>query len=138
MTRQATAEHRKNENGSSVLLDSGTSRFDDSQDIGLNAAAARLRDYFGGGDEFADVLTELQSRYRPPIPIFKDRPDDETSESDPAGADREHIAYQLQCRQQIADRVAKAVECWKLVASLFAATVVLLEIAHLLRLFHDW
>ena len=124
---------------SSMLPNSGKSRFDDSNDVGLNAAMARLRDYFGGGgDEFADILTELQSRYRPPIPIFRDSPNRGASESDQAEADREFTAYQLQCRQQISDRAAKAISCWRLVASLFAATVILLEIANIVGLIHDW
>ena len=52
--------------GSSVVPDSGRSRFDNSNDVGLNdigqnAAMARLRDYFGGGDEFADILNRYCS-----------------------------------------------------------------------------
>ena len=124
--------------GSSMLPDSGNFRYDVSNDVGLNVAMARLRDYFGGGDEFADILTELQSRYRPPIPIFRDSRNRGASESDQAEADREHAAYQLRCRQQISDRVAKAISCWRLVASLFAATVILLEIANIVELIHDW
>ena len=124
--------------GSSMLPDSGMSGYDDSNDVGLIAAMARLRDYFGGGDEFAEILTELQSRYRPPIPIFEDSLNRVESEFDQAQADREFATYQLRCRQQISDRVTKAIACWRLVASLFAATVVLLEIAQIIELIHGW
>ena len=124
--------------GSSMLPDSGKSGYDDSNDVGLIAAMARLRDYFGGGDEFADILTELQSRYRPPSTVPMDSQNRAGSESHPAEANREYTVYQRRCRQQISDGVERAITCLGLVASLFAATVFLLEIASIVRLIRDW
>jgi hypothetical protein len=80
----------------------------------------------------------LQSRYRPPSTVAQDSQRRAESESRPAEAGVELAAYQLRCRQQIEERVAKAISCWGLVASLFAATVILLEIVHIIELIHDW
>ena len=123
---------------SSMVPDSGKPRYDVSNDVGLKEIMQRLRGYFGCGVEFADVLTKLQSRYRPPSTITKDNPVSVAFESRPFETERERTANQLRCRLQMSERVAKAISCSSLVASLFAATVFLLEIAHIVQLIHDW
>ena len=52
--------------GASIIPNSGKAGTGVLNDVGLKQMQAYLRGYFSGGVELADVLTELQSRYRPP------------------------------------------------------------------------
>lgn len=124
--------------GLSVIPDSGRPGYGISNDVGLKQMRAYLRGYFGGGVELADVLTELQSRYRPPIIISQDRLHRAPPESRVAEIQSECAADQLRCKRQISDGVEKAIRCSAMVASLFAAMLFLLEITHLVRLLHEW
>ena len=124
--------------GSSMIPDSGKPGYDIPNDVGLHQMRAYLRGYFGGGVELADVLTELQSRYRPPTIFSKDSPHRVATESRLDEIESELSARQLQCQLQISEGVAKAIESSAFVASLFAVAVLLLEVANIVRLIHEW
>lgn len=130
--------HGKNQMGSSMIPDAGKPRYGVSNDVGLKQMQAYLRGYFSGGVELADVLTELQSRYRPPATFSIDSPHCVASDSRLDGIESELSARQLQAQLQISQGVAKAIESSAFVASLFAVVVLLLEVANIVRLIHEW
>ncbi len=121
-----------------MIPDSGKPQYDISNNVGLKQMTAYLRGYFGGGVELADVLTELQSRYRPPSTITTDSPHRVAFESRLAKIEGERSTRQLQCQLQISQRIEKAIASSAMVASLFAAAVLLLEVANIVRLIHEW
>lgn len=124
--------------GLSMIPDSGKPGYDVSSNVGLKQMRAYLRGYFSGGVELADVLTELQSRYRPPITISRDSRHHVAPEIRVAEIESELAADQLRCKRQISEGVEKAIKCSAMVTSLFAAMLFLLEVANIVRLLNEW
>lgn len=124
--------------GLSMIPDSGKPGYGVSSNVGLKQMRAYLRGYFSGGVELADVLTELQSRYRPPITISRDSRHHVAPEIRVAEIESELAADQLRCKRQISEGVEKAIKCSAMVTSLFAAMLFLLEVANIVRLLNEW